>query len=341
MILKRARTLTWVSAAIILISLGFLILVPQLFVGNSFLISTFVFANIYSILAMSWDLLSGYTGQISFGHSFFFGIGAYTSALLSMHLGWSPLYTIPLGGVMASLGGLLVATPALRLRGPYLSLITLVSALGIDQLIRVLKLGSTGAEGAIQCEIDLATGVNHCVPPISANEVEVYYFALRLMVCIAIFLIFLVRSRIGLAFEAIRDDEEAAEAAGIDAKKYKILAFMISGFLAGLAGAVMVHKMQQASPGLVLDLNISIEAIVASVLGGMGTILGPVGGAYFYILIRELLRPFGQWRLFAVFVIALLILLFIPRGVLAEIRLRLMHWIKSEKPKEPQQGARA
>ncbi len=266
MILKRAKTLSRVTIIIALALLAILVAIPYLFPGNQLLLTIFVLANVWAILAMSWDLLSGYTGQISFGHSFFFGIGGFTSALLGLNLGWSPLFTIPIAGIMAAVGGLLIAAPALRLRGPYLSLITLVSALGIEQLIRFLKIGSTGAEGAIQCEYDFVNFTPpKCVPGISDNPIEVYYLSLGLMVLIAVALMLLVRTRVGLAFEAIRDDEEAAAAAGINPAKFKILAFAISGFIAGLAGAFLVHTLKQASPRQVLSLDVSMEAIVASV----------------------------------------------------------------------------
>lgn len=334
--LKRART---VKIGTLIVLFGLLVVLaviaPMFIMENNFLLSVFIMANVYAILAMSWDILSGYTGQISFGHSYFFGLGGYTTALVGLNLGWSPLITIPLAGLVAAVGGILIALPALRLRGPYLALITLVAALGIDQLARVLRLGSTGAEGAILCDMDPVTFLRKCIPGISDDLLVTYYISLGLMLAIAVSLSLLARSRIGLAFEAIRDDEEAAEAAGINAAKYKMLAFVISGFVAGIGGAFFVNHLKLASPSLVFALDISIEAIVASVLGGMGTIVGPIGGAYFYVLIRELLRPLQAWRFFVLFLVALLILYFIPRGVLTEFRLRMLQWIKSAGIKLP------
>jgi branched-chain amino acid transport system permease protein len=335
--LSRARSL---KIGTILVMFGLLlvltVIVPLFFSGNNFLLNVFILANIYAILAMSWDILSGYTGQISFGHSYFFGIGGYTTALVGLELGWSPLFTIPLAGVIAAAGGLLIAGPALRLKGPYLALITLVASIGIDQLVRFLKIGSTGAEGAILYKIDDATQIITRIPSISGDYLTTYFISFGLMVLIAVALLLIGRSRIGLAFEAIRDDEEAAEAAGINAAKYKTLAFVISGFVAGLAGAFLVNHLGLASPSLVFALDISIEAIVASVLGGMGTIIGPIGGAYFYVLIRELLRPLQAWRFFVLFLITLLVLYFIPRGVLTEFKLRMLQWIKSAGIKLPE-----
>lgn len=320
----RSRTtsiLVLVGLVLLLVFMLFLPqLLPQIFPemqSNRFilmrLLNTLILANIWAILAMSWDVLSGYTGQISFGHSFFFGLGGYTTAVMSVLFGWSPALIIGLGGVVAALGGLIVAAPALRLRGPYLSLMTLVAALAFDRLMRWIKpeIGIPGAEGAILC-------TPHCF--LTFDATVKYYYSLALMAGSAVVLYAITRSRIGLAFEAIRDDEEAAQAAGLNTAKYKTLAFMISAFIAGLSGAFYVYHIGSASPTSLLNLERSIEAIVASVLGGMGTIFGPIFGAYFFKLAEEYLRWLHIWRYFVLFLLALLILIFVQGGLLARLR---------------------
>jgi branched-chain amino acid transport system permease protein len=231
-------------------------------------------------------------------------------------LGWHPLLVIVLGGIVAALGGLFIAAPALRLRGPYLALMTLVAALGLDKLMRLLKpeIGTPGAEGAILCIPD-------CF--ISYDPITKYYYSLALMAVCFVVLYRLARSRIGLTFEAIRDDEEAAQAAGINTAKYKTLAFTVSGFIAGMSGAFYVYHIGSASPLSLLNLERSIEAIVASVIGGMGTIIGPVFGAYFFIITQEYLRPLQVWRFLTLFAVAILVLFFVPRGMLPELGLKL------------------
>ncbi len=313
---RRSRLLSTVTLAALLALLLFLLFVPQLYAKNLFLLNVLILANIWAVLAMSWDILSGYTGQISFGHSFFFGLGGYTTAMMSVLYGLSPVLIIIVSGFVAALGGLIVAAPALRLRGPYLALMTLVAALGLERLMRLLKpqIGIPGAEGAILCIPD-------CF--LTFNLPAKYYYSLGLMLFIALALYALARSRIGLTFEAIRDDEEAAQAAGINTAKYKTLAFAVSGFVAGISGSFYVYHIGSASPASLLNLERSIEAIVAAVIGGMGTIVGPIAGAYFLILTQEFLRPLQAWRFFALFSLALLILYFVPRGVLPELRARL------------------
>jgi branched-chain amino acid transport system permease protein len=315
----RNSVLIWIF---LFLSLVALLLIPVFYPQNHFLMSVLILANVWAMLAMSWDILSGYAGQISFGQSFFFGLGGYTSAVVSVLLGWSPVLVIALGGVVAAVGGLIIAAPALRLRGPYLSLMTLVAALALDRLMRLLKLdiGIPGAEGAVLC-------IPQCL--LTYNTALKYYYSLGLMVLIAVGLYVLMRSRIGLAFEAIRDDEEAAQAAGINTAKYKTLAFIVSGFVGGVSGAFYVYHSGSASPSALLDLEHSIEAIVATVLGGMGTITGPIVGAYFLVIVREYLRFLDAWRFFVLFTIALLVLYFVPRGALTELRLRIRHWLQA------------
>ncbi len=286
------------------------------------LLTTLILANVWAILAMSWDILSGYTGQISFGHSFFFGLGGYTAAALSVIAGWSPPAVIAIGGAVAALGGLLIAAPALRLRGPYLALMTLVAALALERFMRWLKpaetfdLGIAGAEGAILCIPD-------CF--LSQDATAKYYYVLALMLVVAIGLKLLARSRIGVIFTAIRDDEATAQACGVDTAKYKALAFGVSGFVGGLSGAFYVYHLGSAAPASLLDLQISVEAIVSAVLGGMGTVTGPIGGAYLLIVVQEYLRLLGAWRFFALFALALLVLYLLPRGLLPEFG-RPLRW---------------
>ncbi len=302
-------------------------LLPLLFPSlqqNPFLLSKWlgvlITANLLAILAMSWDLLGGYAGQISFGHSLFFGLGAFTAAILSLSVGWNPWVIIGLGALVAAVGGLLVAAPALRLHGPYLSLMTLVAALAFDRFVRWLKpadrfdLGIPGAEGTILCSLK-------CF--LSFSAVTKYYYALALMVGSFLVLWAIARSRIGLALEAIRDDEEAAQAAGINTAKFKALAFAISGFFAGLSGAFYVYHIGSAGPSDVLNLQRSVEAIATAVLGGMGTIIGPIFGAYFFKLFEEIFRPLGELRFGVLFTLALLTLLLVQGGLLARLRARL------------------
>jgi len=313
------RRKTQLYLTIFVISLlALLALAPLL--GSPMILRILMLANLYAVYAMSWDILSGYTGQISFGHSFFIGLGAYTSGLLTMHTGLPLAAAMLLGAAAALAGGLLIAFPALRLHGPYLSLITLIAPLLAMRLVQIFS-KVTGGEYGLKCQFDLATLQSRCVASPQQSFSLNYYDSLILLAGVFFVLFALAHSRWGAIFEAIREDEGAVQAAGINTAKYKTLAFMISAFIAGLGGAFHIHfYFNGYVPRSILGLDLSIEVLIAAVVGGMGTILGPFFGAYFLVLGREYLGFLGGWRMFVFGAIALLILFFRPRGLISELR---------------------
>jgi branched-chain amino acid transport system permease protein len=251
---------------------------------------TLIFAAFFAMFAMSWDLLAGYAGQINLGQTFFIGTAAYTSGLLNIYLHWTPALTIPLGVVASVLVGALVGAPAVRLKGPYLALVTLVLPIGASRLISVYADVTGGNLG--KTVRDTVPAVARGTPYLEYLQIN-YYYALLLMTLIALFLLAIARSRWGKIFEAIRENEDAAAAAGLNPAKYKILAFMLSALVAGLAGAAYVHLpvlpvLQAGGPDGVFSSTLSILIIVAAVVGGMGTITGAIVGAY-------LLKAGPQW----------------------------------------------
>lgn len=317
------RFKSWLGfSAFLLVSVGVLFSIPQY--ESSTLVKLLMLANIYAVYAMGWDILSGYTGQISFGHSLFIGLGAYTSGLLTLYWG-VPLWAAMLsGGFIAMLGGVILAFPALRLHGPYFSLITLVAPLIANRIVQIFS-EATGGEYGLQCKFDLNTLTSKCVA--NANEVlglnlnESYYASLGVVVVVLVGLFLLSRSRIGKIFEAIREDELSAESAGINTAKYKTLAFAISAFIVGMAGTFQAHFFFNGYvPRSMLGLNTSIEILLAAVLGGMGTIIGPFLGAYLLIVGRDSLGFLGEWRMLVFAVVALVILFILPRGTMTELK---------------------
>jgi len=274
------------------------------------------------MFAMSWDVVSGYTGEISFGHALFFTIGGYTSTLLNLEMGIDPLVSIPIGMVLAAVAGVLIGVPALRLHGPYLSLITLIAPLILMQVF-IFYSDIFGGE----------IGLDSPAPVVDFDEylfdiVANYYIALALFVFILGVLLAVTRSNAGAVFTAIREDPDAVSASGINPAKFKIFAFVLSGALGGLAGATFVHSpVGGPQPSQLLNLVVSIEVIIASVLGGMGTIVGAAIGGMFFFLFSDYLDgveagiPFTDLAVsdasFLVFaVIALGILYFAPGGML-------------------------
>jgi len=301
-----------------------LVLVSLPGLGSLNALTILTMANIWAVFALSWDILSGYTGQISFGHAFFIGLGGYASALLSVTLAWPLPLTILAGGCVAALGGFLLALLTTRLHGPYLSLVTLVAALGTEKIIRLLKIQSTGAEGAIigfKPLVGFEQGLEHFIR-------TPYFYSTSLLLAVALVLVALARSRIGKVFVALRESEQATEAAGLNTTKYKLLAFVVSGLIAGVGGAFYAHYQGSVSPASHFALEISIFCIVASVIGGMGTVVGPIAGAFIYKVPEETLRFLGNWRYFALAALALAVLYFLPKGFLTEVRLLLFRGLQ-------------
>jgi len=275
--------------------------------------SIIIFANIFVIFAVSWDLLSGYSGQVNFGHALFFGVGAYGSALLYKYLGWQPWATIPLGVLAAVLAGVITAFPALRLRGPYLSLLTMAFPLMLLGLVFAFTNVSGGEYGI------------GGLPRLAATPIGEYYIILIVMsVSVLIMWKFTDAGskyiKTGLIFHAIREDEIAARATGINTINYKLLAFIIGGFFCGLAGALYAHYTRVAGPSTLL-MTMSFQAIIWVIFGGIVSIYGAVVGVYtLYPLVEVLRGIIPGFRFFIMAVLVILILLFMPEGVAVWLR---------------------
>jgi len=318
-------------------TVALLAIAPYLLVHRPSWITILTLANFFAVFAMSWDILSGYTGQISFGHSFFIGAAGYTSALLNVYLHWPIWITIPLGTAAAVIMGLLVAVPALRLRGPYFSLVTLILPVVALKLVLILS-KFTGGELGKSGLTPLSS-----VTSFFAHQRALYFDSLGLMVLVAIFLTLIARSKVGKIFEAIRESEEAVEAAGINTAKYKILAFIISSFVAGLGGAIYVHYWESLIPSTILPLTLSVGLIIAAVVGGMGTIIGPIVGSYFFIAGQEYVKEVARsssslkflerWDVLIFLVILILLIFFARRGLLPSLYALLRRFLPTPTPK--------
>lgn len=266
---------------------------------NPFTLFVLTFANTFVIFAVSWDLLSGYTGQVDFGHAAFFGIAAYTAALLNLHLGLSPLFTIPIGAVIAVLVGLLIGVPCLRLRGPYLALATLAFPIILSGILFIEK------PFCIVCWSGGEFGLR--LSPLSSSRVYNYYFSLLMMLGASLVMWKITDSKIGIILHAIREDEIAARTCGINTTSYKLVAFSISGFFAGIAGGFYAHLLRVANYNM-LGVFMSFQPIIWTVFGGITTIYGAIGGTYLLYSLPEIMY-FVEMRylLFIVLVVVLAI----------------------------------
>ncbi|EGL82974.1 ABC-type transporter, integral membrane subunit [Caldalkalibacillus thermarum TA2.A1] len=278
------------------------LLVLPLFSQDPYLLRVIVFASIFAIFAASWDLLTGFVGQMNLGHALFFGVAAYGSALINVHVGLSPWITIILGALIAVLTGLLVGLPALRLRGVYLSLVTLAFPIILTGIIFVFS-DLTGGELGL-------SGFDR----LASSRLQEYYIAVLAMLILCFTMWKITDSKLGIIFHAIREDEIAARASGINTTRYKLLAFSLSGFFAGIAGAMYVHTIGVAGPST-LEIFMSFQAIIWAIFGGIGTIYGAVAGVFILFPAMEVLRLVPEWRMLLFAVMIVLVLRYMPQGL--------------------------
>lgn len=309
-ILTRIRIFLNEKRVIVLpLAVCFLIALP-LIVRSQYLMRIVVMIGIYSILAMSLNLVTGYTGQVSLGHAAFYAIGAYASALLSTRLGLSFFASAPLAAIIAGVFGLLLGLPTLRLSGSYLSIATM----GFCEVVRMVLLnwesltnGALGIQGIPKPEI---FGLQ-----LSLANRGIYYLMLVLVAITAYCIHAIVRSSAGRALTAIRDDELAATMMGVRTTRYKVLAFVVSAIFSGLAGAFYAHLISYIDPNsFTFDTSIVILSIV--IMGGMGTMTGPFLGALILISFPEVLRFVKEYRFVVYGLILVVMMRFKPQGFL-------------------------
>ncbi|MFW9951177.1 MAG: branched-chain amino acid ABC transporter permease [Candidatus Thorarchaeota archaeon] len=254
---------------------------------DPYVIGIFITFMIYTLFAASWDFLAGIVGQVSFGHAMFLGVAGYVTSYFVKYFFLPWWLSLICGAIIAVLFGMIIGAPALRLKGPYLALGTLSMSLILYQLFLMGSLAIIW-EASFGTQLFGAEGVSG-IPPISSNP-SIEYIATFIIMCIVlIFLTYLTKSKLGTIFKAIRDDETGTRTSGVNTTKYKILAFMISGFVAGIAGGLFVLHFRGVNPGIFQPLY-SFFAIIIAALGGLTTISGSALGAFIFIFLSEALR---------------------------------------------------
>jgi len=291
----------------------FILLLLPLFTEDPYLLRILTLTSIFAILAASWDLLSGFTGQMNFGHALFFGVGAYGAALINKYAGIPPWGTIPMGALGAVLAGLIIGIPCLRLRGTYLALTTLAFPIILMGLVFAFP-NITGGELGISGIARLAR-----------SRIASYYITVIVMLGLSSIMWKITDSKTGIIFHAIREDELAVRASGINTTRYKLLAFSLSGFFAGISGGLYAHFMRVAGPST-LEVSLSFQVVIWAVFGGIATIYGPVGGVFVLFPLMEVLRFWQDYRILMFACIVLFILLYMPDG--------LFRWLREKTEKE-------
>lgn len=261
-----------------LITFAIAALLPFIFSFSPYIQGLLIFVLMWVILGSSWNLLAGFTGQVSFGHAAYFGIGAYAAALPFMHWKISPWWGLITGGIAAVVLGYLLGVVVFRLRGPYFALGTLATAEILRMIFGEEEWLTNGHNGILY----MTTWV---------DKIPYYLILLGLTILTIISIKIVMKSKAGFYFLSIREDEDAAKALGINTKKYKNVSMAISTFWTGIAGAFYMIYMGFIDPEVVFALhNISIITILVSIIGGVGTIWGPPVGAVIMVLVQELFR---------------------------------------------------
>ncbi|WP_206808595.1 branched-chain amino acid ABC transporter permease [Paradesulfitobacterium ferrireducens] len=308
----------------ILLGLGSVL--ASLYVQNMYLLNVIILAVISAILAVSVNLLVGYTGQISLGHAGFYGIGAYTVALLTTRWHWSIWLSFLAAFGLSGLMGLVLGLPTTRLRGHFLGIATLGFGVIVNVVLNNWTSLTNGPVGVRGIPAPALFGIS--------LEYKNFFlgFALACLFVIVLLVYLVVNSAVGRAWKCIRRDEIAAQVSGINVYGYKLLAFAFSGGIAGIAGALYAAFMTLVSPET-FDLNQSITIVTTTILGGAGTLVGPLLGTGILTLISEWLRNFHELRLVLYGLILVLFIVVMPQGIYPFVKKHVQLWFTPRKVK--------
>jgi branched-chain amino acid transport system permease protein len=288
-----------------------------IFIRDPYILNVLIISLIFSILTASWNLICGYTGIFTFGHQAFFGIGGYVSSLLAMKAGISPWFGLLIAGVVAGALSFLIGLPTLRLRAaPYIAIMTLafseiarITCMNLVDLTRG-ELGLWGIPNFPDIPMPLLGVISFG----GGVRIPYYYLILTIFIIMMLVIHFCVNSHIGLAFRSIRDSQDAAESLGIHVTYYKLMAFVISAFFAGIVGSFYAHYILILTPTSVFPVSHMIEILSISLIGGLGTFFGPVVSAFLLTVGLEYLRFLGEYRFITYGIMLVLVVLFMPQG---------------------------
>jgi branched-chain amino acid transport system permease protein len=308
----KAKRSPLVTAIIIAVVLVVLIVLPQ--VTSEYITYVAVLAMLYAVLAGSYDILTGYTGPLTFCHGAFYGIGAYTSALLTLKAGLPFWVAFPLSGAMVFVFAVIIGYPGLRLRGHYFAVTTFFFA----HFMYLVILNSIGLTNG-------PMGLGGIKPPegflgISFSGLKASYYLIFIYGVIVIVGLWLfIRSGIGKLLVTIRENEELSEAIGVNTAFYKVLAFSIGAGVAGLTGSLFAHFFRLLHPTTFAWMT-SEMVVIMSLVGGLGTLIGPIIGAGIVTLILELMRFAPELRMIIWSVALIAVLMIEPKGLMGLVR---------------------
>lgn len=324
---------------VLIIVVPMLATIPLVFNLNRFQISIGTFILLWALLGSAWNIMAGYAGQFSFGHAAFYGIGAYTSTILFVDFRITPWVGMLVGAILAGLFGLLTGHLSFRygLKGPYFALATFAFA----EMLRLIASELSFINTSIGITIPLVRGDSWLALQFGETPRN-YYFAILILLAVVLLVnIIITRSKLGYYLQAIREDEEAAAALGVDLLRYKETAVVISAALTAIGGSFFAQFFLFLNPDLAFGIPVSVGILLRPIVGGMGTIWGPLIGAIFITPLGEFTRAFVRTPPpFLSFIegragvdvmifgaILIIVIIFMPDGILGAGR-RLWNWIR-------------
>jgi branched-chain amino acid transport system permease protein len=322
------------SKAKAVISLAFfavLLVIPLLlrasrYTNESYVEGVLILCMMWGGMTLSWNLLMGYMGIWSLAQQIFFGIAAYVSSMMNYYLDMSPWLGFIVGPICATLVGLLVAIPVLRLKAaPYIIIATMCLAEIVRLIFTNLVDWTRGELGFWQMDaFDDVLGINFN----GVDKVPYYYLIFIIFAGIALVCAIIAKSPAGLAMKSIRDSQEAAESLGVDIVKTKIKIFLISSYMAGFCGVFYAHYIKILTPSHVYGQGMMTEFIAMNVFGGVATIRGPIFGSFFITIIMETLQGIDRYKLLIYALILIITTLLLPNGILNSKTQFLSWWYK-------------
>jgi branched-chain amino acid transport system permease protein len=268
---------------------------------------------LYITLAQSWNLAAGMTGLVSLGHAAFLGLGAYAAALLMLVAGMPMVVAMLAGGLVASIFALAISLPIFRFRGIYFAIGTLVLAEALR--LWMIAWPTTGASNGL-----------HLPSRSLPGQIALYYIALALAAISTGILSAIMASKLGMALNAVRDNEGAAQMMGVNTYRTKLASLMISSFIAGVAGAVWAAKLAYIEPFSIFNLSWTIAMVNMVIVGGIGTLLGPIIGAVFVVLLGHLLADYQTFQVLLTGAILIIVIRFAPLGIWGTFR--KLRWVQ-------------
>ena len=299
---------------------------------SSYATTLFVLIFFYAFLGQAWNIVSGYAGQLSIGHAAFVGVGGYTAAILARDAGLTPWIGMFVGGVAAAALGAVIGYLGFRfeLRGFYFALLTVAFA----EIARIVAANVERTGGAPGLYITFTGDPRDF--QFASNRPH-YYVALALMLLATAIAAAIERRRFGVYLTAIKDDEAASEALGVPSFKYKMLAIVVSAFLTGMGGTFYAFFFLSLQPNTVFGIPFSVDITLRAIVGGSGTLLGPILGSFLLTPLAELSRTYfatGRWtgaHLIVYGLLLIVVVLFLPQGVYPFLRRRLRAVTRSER----------